>query len=456
MKLWVKIALAAGVLLACLGAALLGGVYWWFSEEESHWSSESAEARTELDAGYRDFEKAYYADAALHFERARELDPKSAAALVFLGITTSESETQRADFVKQIDALDQRRFTDVERFMVRFFKAGKHQHDELSAAVEDYLSRHPDEAFARSIRCDLLWDRKQWDDAEACYRALLLEQPQWVQAQDRLGLLVMSRGRFAEAEDHFVTYRYVAPNQAGPHYSLGILYLLTGRYQESEAAFTQALETKRDFCPALSGLTHLYTVWGKYPQALETIERSEGQAACRMLVQGGFTCSRRLFNAYLQNDLAKALEVDAGCPLPPTGYSLGKHQLAVWQGEFPKAEAMEEAIGREAGTDPAKQAIPFLNGFWRYFRGVRLIFEDRFGEAAEEFKLAEGELRYWTGDNAILAFVNSVHWVYALELAGRDEEAQALRRQMTAINPQLFENFKIPVLEAKLAARKRR
>jgi tetratricopeptide (TPR) repeat protein len=454
VKLWVKIALAAGALLACLGAALLGGVYWWFSEEESPWSSESAEARAELDAGYRDFEKAYYADAALHFERARELDPKSAAALVFLGFTTSESESQRADFVKQIDALDRGRFTDVERFMVRLFKAGKQDFEERQAAVEDYLSRHPDEAFARSMRCDLLWDRKQWDDAEACYRALLAEQPQWVQAQDRLGLLVMSRGRFAEAEDHFVTYRYIAPNQAGPHYSLGILYLLSGRYQESEAAFTRALETKSDFCPALSGLTHLYTVWGKYPQALEAIGRTEAQAACRILVQGGFTCSRRIFNAYLQNDLAKAVAADAACAPPPMGYSLGKHQLAVWQGDFAKAAAMEEAIGREAGSDPAKQQIPFLSGFWHYFRGVRLIFEDRFGEAAEEFKLAEGELRYWTGDNAILAFVNNVHWVYALELAGRDQEAQALRRQISAINPHLFDTFKIPVLEAKLAARR--
>lgn len=454
MKLWVKIALASVAVLVLAAVAVFGGIYWyWFSEEESPWSSESAEARAELDAGYRDFEKGYFADAALHFERARELDPKSAAALVFSALTAVDGDSDREAVRVQVAALDASRFTDAERFLVRLFEADmRHDPAAVSVAVEDFLSRHPNEALAISIRCDLLWNRKLWDEAEACYQDLLAKQPQWVQAQDRLGLLAMSRGRFAEAEDHFITYRYVAPNQAAPYSSIGILFFLTGRYEESEQAFRRAIEIKRDFCPALSGLTHLYTVWGKLAQALATIDQTEAQPACRGLGQGGYTCSRRIFLAYLQNDLAQAKEIDARCPAP-LGYSLGKHQLAVWTGEMGRAEQMEAAIGKDAGNAADQQPTPFLFGFWHYFRGVRLTFEDRFDDAAKEFELADGELRYWTGDSAILAFVNNVHWVYSLELAGRQEEAQALRQRIAAVNPRLFETFRIPVLEAKLARR---
>lgn len=452
LKLWLKIVLGSLVGLAFGAAAVAGGLYWyWCSAPETKWSSESAEARAEIDAGFKDFEKAYLADASLHFQRARELDPKSPAALVLHGFTLLDGDSEIKTIRQQLGALDRSRFTEFEAFLVRLFEAETRRDSELfRVTVDDYLSRHPKDALAGRLRCDVLWDRKSWDEAEACYRALLTDQPQWVQAQDRLGQLAMSRGRFAEAEDHFITYRYVAHNQAGPYSSIGVLYMLTGRYEESEAAFKKAIEVKHDYCPALSGLTHLYTVWGKLDAALEAIALTEAQPICRGLGQSGYTCSRKLFNAYLRKDLAKAEALDASCPAP-LGYSLGKHQLAVWQGHFAEAEAMEAAIARDAGGDPAKQPTPFLAGFWHYFRGVRLLFADEYDLAADEFAAAEGQLRYWSGDTAILSCTNDVHRVYALELAGRDEEARALRQKIGAVNPRLLQSFRIPVLEDKLA-----
>lgn len=455
MKPWMKFALAAVVVVAFLAAAILGGAYWFWcrAESGSPWSSESAEARAEIDAGLKDLEKAYGPDAALHFERARELDPKSPAALVLLAFSLVDGDPERATIKEEVAKLDPARFTDHERFLVGVFSAQtKMDLAEMSRVVEDYLSRHPEVAFAVSMRCMLMWDHHQWDEAEACYRQLLKEQPQWVLAQDRLGQLAMSRGRFAEAEDQFLTYRYIAPNQAGPYGSMGVLYLLTGRYEESEASFRKALEIKQDYCPALSGLTHLYTVWGKTQQALEMIAATEGQSACRPIMTSGFTCSRKIFNAYLVNDRATAEEVDRSCPAP-LGYSLGKHQMAVWRGDFASALTMEAAVEKNAGADPAKQAIPFVSGYLHYLRGVRLLGQDQYPAAADEFKQADGELRYWTGDTAILTLVNHVQWVYSLELAGRKEEAAALRKAVATVNPRLLESMKIPALEAKLAAR---
>jgi len=44
-----------------------------------------------------------------------------------------------------------------------------------------------------------------------------------------LGYIKMMQGRFAEAEESFMSYRFIAPDQANPHDSLGELYITTGR-----------------------------------------------------------------------------------------------------------------------------------------------------------------------------------------------------------------------------------
>lgn len=457
MKTWMKVTVAVVVVLVVGTGATLGGLYWfWCSVPDAPWSSESAEARAELDAGYADFEKDYLADARLHFERALELDPKSAAAMVFLAFTSKGSDSELKEVEKELDSLDTSRLTDTERFLVQLFKAQIHRDRvKVGAAVEDYLSRHPDQAFALTMRCDLMFENQSWDEAEACYRDVIETHPQWVKAQDRIGQLAMSRGRFGEAEDHFVTYRYVAPNQPGPYTSFGVLYMIVGRYEESEKAFRQALELKQDFCPALSGLTHLYTVWGKTPQALEVVNQTEAQAGCRYLATYGNLCSRRLFNAYLTEDQATAVAIDPTCPAPH-GFSLGKHQFAVWQGDFARAEKMEEANHAIMVSDPAKQPNPYLGGgFYHYLRGVRMIAQGNYEAAAKELEVADDRLRYWNGENSILYLTNRVHWVYSLELAGKKTEADAVRQDVAKVNPRLLQSFKVPVLEKKLAAQGR-
>jgi len=49
-----------------------------------------------------------------------------------------------------------------------------------------------------------------------------------------LGYIRMMQGRFAEDEESFKSYRFIAPDQANPHDSLGELYITTGRYDEAE------------------------------------------------------------------------------------------------------------------------------------------------------------------------------------------------------------------------------
>ena len=71
--------------------------------------------------------------------------------------------------------------------------------------------------------------------------------PNWVIAYNQLGYINMSKGRFAEAEERFKSYRFIAPDQANPHDSLGELFIALGRNDEAEESFEKAIEIKPDF-----------------------------------------------------------------------------------------------------------------------------------------------------------------------------------------------------------------
>src|SRR4029078_10139489 len=93
-------------------------------------------------------------------------------------------------------------------------------------------------------QADLCWETRRWDDAEKTFQELLAIEPNWVDAQNKMGYLSMALGRFAESEDRFRTYRFVAPDQANPHDSLGELLVLTGRFDEAQSELHAALRIR--------------------------------------------------------------------------------------------------------------------------------------------------------------------------------------------------------------------
>ena len=85
-------------------------------------------------------------------------------------------------------------------------------------------------------------------------RRLIEIAPNWVIAYNQLGYIAMSQGRFAEAEEYFTSYRFVAPDQANPHDSLAELYIMIGRYEEAETSLYRSIEIKPDFWAAYDHL----------------------------------------------------------------------------------------------------------------------------------------------------------------------------------------------------------
>ena len=123
-----------------------------------------------------------------------------------------------------------------------------------------YLEEHPNDPWALSIRCDQAWQHRDWPPTEECNRRLIKADPNWVQAQNQLGYIAMAQGRFAEAEQLFRTYLYIAPDQANPHDSMGELFTVLGRYAESEKELEEAIRIRPSFCASWEHLVLLHDV----------------------------------------------------------------------------------------------------------------------------------------------------------------------------------------------------
>ena len=117
-------------------------------------------------------------------------------------------------------------------------------------------------------------------DAESCLRRLIELDPNRVQAQNLLAYGAMNRGDFARAEEQFEIYRFLAPDQANPHDSLGELLMVTGRYDEAKQEFHKALALKPDFCPPWQNLVNIELLRRNAGAAREVVDEARDAGGC--------------------------------------------------------------------------------------------------------------------------------------------------------------------------------
>ena len=115
--------------------------------------------------------------------------------------------------------------------------------------------------------------------------------PNWVVAHNALGYIKMMRERFSEAEEHFKSYRFIAPDQANPHDSLGELFVAVGRNDEAEASFETAIEIKSNFWPAYNHIALMKSFTGDLEGAFatDTLKLVSGTTIAQALSRGGST-----------------------------------------------------------------------------------------------------------------------------------------------------------------------
>lgn len=416
--------------------------------QRNGWSTSSAEARAELERCLDARMKIYHGEAVEHCERALELDPDFTAAKLqlLLSLGPAGPSERRKALVNELEQADLERLTPRERFLVRYHLARIHDKaEETSRILTDYLERHPDDPFALDLHCMQAWDRTDWEEAERCYQKILEVEPNWVQAQNRLGYLAMALGQFDAAEDRFAAYRFIAPDQANPHDSMGELYLLTGRYEEAIEEFEQALAVRPDFCASYEHLVYTLLVARRFEEATEVVERIRAEGGCPASTIEAMSCKVSVWREFAAERWETAWQItQEACSGLEGDRLVLAHTAAVASGRLDEAYRLEAELAERMEEQRPKSVYRTrANAQLLHMQGTRLLRgEEAVEEAVGKFEKADALIRYWDDSGiGIFKLFNRLTLARALERSGRSEEAEQVRKEIRSVNPRILEEF---------------
>ena len=432
-----KLALVLAVLVPL--AAIAAWAALRASRPEAEWTASPA-ALAALERGLDAERKYYLAEARRSFAEAVRLDPQCAACR--LGMLRNERlGPDRAEAAAaELRALDRERLNERERFLVDSTVARlSGEHGRAAELAREYAQRHPDDPFALEAQAEVLWRERRFDEVERTYERMLEIDPNYLSAQNRLGYLALAQGRFASAEERFLTYRYVAPDQANPHDSLGELYVITGRWDEARAALEEALRVRPDFCASYENLIHVAVLTGEPREALPVLRRAAEPGRCDEYTLERQRCRIELWMDLEEGrhaELADGFEASCSAKLRVSPWI--PHLAALLEGDLEAARNIEAWVRaqqrkREEGTE-GDPTLPHL-------LGMRLVAEGDPASAAARFAEADERLDSWIG-NGIFKLYNRLQWVNALELAGDSPAAAKLLAEVAAVNRPLADRYR--------------
>lgn len=422
------------VLVTAVVAAAAVAVPYLLRQQSRAWTTSSPAAQAAFEAGLNARMRFYLVDAADDFRRALELDADFAAAKVQLADVAREPE-ERKRLRQELEAIDVTRLSERERFLVELARAKREDQTEITAR---YLVRHPHDPWALFSAAGQAWDREDFTVAAKFYQRLLEVDPNWVLARNNLGYLAMAQARFADAEEQFRIYAYVAPDQANPHDSLGELLSLVGRYDEARAEFERALAIRPDFCASYEHLVGIAVFEGKSEAMQPIVERSAER--CPPEVKVGLECEARFFAAFISRDFAAPWRDGfASCAGKPGYRGILYYRLALLAGR--EAEVAEEDLALAKVLEESqkegfsKGRARFLHVHALHNQGVRKLGEGDARAAADLFRAADERATYWGADEGRLKLFNLLNLAFALDRAGAVQESEAALTQVRSVNP---------------------
>jgi Tfp pilus assembly protein PilF len=448
MKRWMWPALAV-VVLVVAGVTLVA------LPSDPAWTTSSADALAEFEAGEVALNKFYMTEALRHFENAVEIDPDFLVAKWRVTRLRQVLGGDRPDqFVDELMKADLSGLTPRERFFIEFWRAGQNNQPEEEARLLDECVRaSPDDPYILDRKARVAWIERDFETADRLLQEVLERDLNWVTAYNLLGYIKMEQGRFKEAEEHFKSYRFIAPDQANPHDSLGELFITVGRYGEAESTLNRAIDIKRDFWASYHHLAIMFAYIGDFDAVERVMDRGRA-AGMPDEVLFGMECRARfaeLANRGAWRQIFDERNSECVRGIDNALAAIFVHRAACHLGEWETAMAIEDrsakilADAKKNGNDEIFLAfgpvVPLL-------RGVRNAIEGKLDEAEEQLRLSDELLTFMGVDPAMTKLNNRLLLVEVLLASGKDAEAHQLLSTVRRINAPMAREFEASGLRA--------
>lgn len=146
------------------------------------------------------------------------------------------------------------------------------QSADMVAACERLVKLKPQDPGARVLLGNAYVDAGRVQEAIACYREAISQDPDCFEAHLGLGRAHSERGSYGEAINSYERALRLQPGSADAHLSLGIALSSEGRYDEAMQAFKRAkeLDPQVTETQVLTGRAYLQV--GMYAQAIECLK----------------------------------------------------------------------------------------------------------------------------------------------------------------------------------------
>jgi serine/threonine protein kinase/Tfp pilus assembly protein PilF len=225
--------------------------------------------------GREDYEKMYYASAAQFLEKAVALDTNFAVAYLYLartrGVLIELSAQIRA--IEKAKALSSRA-PEKDRLSIEARYAGvvERNPDKRRLLVEELTRRYPREKRFHEELGALYQANGMVAEAQREFETAIELDPNFASPVNGLAYVLAAQGLYDRAIETLRRYASLSPGDANPFDSMGELYLLMGKLDESAARYREAIRVKPDFYSSYFSLAYVHALREDYAEGMRYID----------------------------------------------------------------------------------------------------------------------------------------------------------------------------------------
>jgi len=209
-------------------------------------------------------------EACDYFEKAVAEDPQFAYACLYLSLLHPNVKT-RLNFLIRAEELASS-VSEGERLLILSAKAFTNRQPlEQRRLREQLVELYPDDARAHNELGNALYWQKDWAGAIEQYLIAVEIDPSFSQAYNGLGYCYRFVGDLITAENYFLKYLQLLPNDPNPYDSYADLLSEMGRHEEAITFYRKAIEIRPDFIAADLSISWNHCALDEYSKAIDQL-----------------------------------------------------------------------------------------------------------------------------------------------------------------------------------------